>query len=446
MKNLELFDYIDEYIKYLDPNDNPLLLWKEDKLFEFFKGLYQRIKPESKENNQSSFFNFYVNSTFSGEPFPCSHYNCRMKNVDKLARFSSLYADKVLIKSPLDKYLEIEEMNPEELAKDLYVDILLLEKLRPLIIADIVGFSSEYICVCQDCLEKILDIEDNFRIKVESLQSDIRKDCLASITCSLCNDYGYPFLRIEGAEKYGFHETTDWLFKYYLPSPLKKYYRPSNKEPIVLPQKLIKKLGIVESLTNNSFRDLLEKNVSCVGRNYSYLTDRDFDIYMINHLHLPSDLENSQNLSQGLLHEVPFLNEVKIENIVKLRLDEGESFKVYRDSINKILQGQNRDKKEIKDIRRDIIMPEINKINLVLKNNKKALLGSVAFDLAFWGASISIGLFSGIMPPNAIGILGMVGGISTAKDIITKAKDSYSDKCIKNENFYFLWKLFKKTK
>ncbi|MEG0486215.1 MAG: hypothetical protein RR576_12290, partial [Oscillospiraceae bacterium] len=130
----------------------------------------------------------------------------------------------------------------------------------------------------------------------------------------------------------------------------------------------------------------------------------------------------------------------------KLRCQDGESFKVYRDSINKLLANiSTYDSKDIANFQRDVIIPEINKMDLTIKNSRKAILGSTAFDFAFWNASISIGIFSGLLPLKAAPILGAVGGLSTIKDIASKAKDCiFSNNSIKNENFYFLWKLLKK--
>lgn len=53
-----------------------------------------------------SLFNFSVNRSLAGFPTPCSDFDCRINNIDNLARFASLYADTIFIPSPFDKYQE----------------------------------------------------------------------------------------------------------------------------------------------------------------------------------------------------------------------------------------------------------------------------------------------------------------------------------------------------
>jgi hypothetical protein len=59
------------------------------------------------ENIIQSEFNFTCNSELSGDVFNCSCLECRLKSIDSLARFTTLYSDTVIITSPFYKYYTV---------------------------------------------------------------------------------------------------------------------------------------------------------------------------------------------------------------------------------------------------------------------------------------------------------------------------------------------------
>lgn len=95
----------------------------------------------------------------------------------------------------------------------------------------------------------------------------------------------------------------------------------------------------------------------------------------------------------------------------------------------------------MKDLQMDIIQPEINKMNLALKNNKKVFGEQFKRDIVLWGSTISFGMLSGKVTKDMSSILGAIGGISTLNNLYNTYKEVNSDSDIRNEPFYFLWKL-----
>ena len=64
-----------------------------------------------------------------------------------------------------------------------------------------------------------------------------------------------------------------------------------------------------------------------------------------------------------------------IENLLKIRDNDYESFIVYRDKLRQIINSTNlNNEKEYNEAYHDLIQPEINKMNSVLKKNKKHLI------------------------------------------------------------------------
>lgn len=63
-----------------------------------------------------------------------------MSNVADLLRFSALYADKMLLPSPIDKYVESIENGKRVNRMDLAGDVIIILMLKPLVLSGIIGF------------------------------------------------------------------------------------------------------------------------------------------------------------------------------------------------------------------------------------------------------------------------------------------------------------------
>src|SRR5699024_10189872 len=95
--------------------------------------LYEKIPVNSFMDNDS-IFEFRPNSTLTGGKYPCRDLHCRITRIEELMRFSSLYANKIYIVSPIDKYIKPLKDSPEIDTYELAVDIIILLELKPLAI------------------------------------------------------------------------------------------------------------------------------------------------------------------------------------------------------------------------------------------------------------------------------------------------------------------------
>jgi hypothetical protein len=59
------------------------------------------LLPHQTERSVSK-FDLVGDTAFAGGPYPCREQNCRIRQVDSLAQFAALYADKVLIYDPFE--------------------------------------------------------------------------------------------------------------------------------------------------------------------------------------------------------------------------------------------------------------------------------------------------------------------------------------------------------
>jgi len=389
---------------------------------------------------KQSYFNFFADSTFSGAPFPCSDSRCRLKNIDNLVRFAALYADKVLVYSPVETLIDrIKGDNYSDTA-EIAICITILQRLEPLVSSGIIGFTSTDICICPDCLKEITKVEENVINRFDQIRKQIELEFADTVKCRLLRDFNETaYFEIKNGDRFGLHEQVDVLIHGNNPS-VTNLLSSSGNVPIQLTSEQIAQFGLgsfmVDVLTNDLFHAQL-----CMENTFSsYLTNRQYDIDILNSLNNSAPQVDSNKIS--LFHTLPILANSEISDILKVRNADGEAFVVYRDCINELLlNNPTLNNKSIHEISRDIIDPEIHKIEQTFRNNKKALIGRATRDLVLLGAGISIGLFSKIIPLDAVAIASLAGGIPTISNIFNQYSEAFRSPEINNSNYYFLWKL-----
>lgn len=434
---IELYEYLDSIeINTGEQAYNKIIKeWTKKDRERFASYLFTLIKVGPPV--EKSIFNFTANRTLAGFPTPCASERCRMGNIEKMARFASLYADTIFIPSPFDKYLDDKDIDPFELLFDIYTLLI----LRPLIENHIIKFSSEYLCVCESCLSDIANEENKFNEKMKLVYDVIEEEYLNNNKYYINFEREKPYVQIEGPEKYGFHGSMTFRFKRDIPEPIKEILVKGRS--IEIPHNILKEIGVIESMTSPIIDDLYSQNSLVNLYDVSYLTHRDVDIEVMNALHSQSDIERSNQLVEGLSHLLPVINDLSLDKIVELRIKEGEAFSVYRDSLNSVVKDKtNYSTKELKELFRDKINPELNKIEQTIKRNKKQLTGSIVKDVIFTSSIVSIGLYSGILPKDIGKVVAAIGGTKFLYELYNKIGKRFStDEEINKNSYYFLWKL-----
>lgn len=116
-------------------------------------------------------FDFAASSTLSGACYPCSHPNCRLKQVDRVARFAALYANHVLILNPLPAHAP--EVVDRNFRLRLCGDLQVLNHVRPLLEAGIVGLSPNYFALCDHHFAQLRHAEQKLRREASQVLSPI---------------------------------------------------------------------------------------------------------------------------------------------------------------------------------------------------------------------------------------------------------------------------------
>jgi hypothetical protein len=143
--------------------------WPAAKLFELFQSLLdaRRVVPSGEQSP----FRFVANDSLSGAAIPFASLEQRFEKATKLARFAALYADKLFIRDPFDRYpqptsmrdakgnvtqvdgeLQPADFEDSGLRIRLIDDIRLILFLKPLFEAGLLGFAESALHWCPSCV------------------------------------------------------------------------------------------------------------------------------------------------------------------------------------------------------------------------------------------------------------------------------------------------------
>jgi len=442
--NEELFDYIKRQGLKPGRSKKQLSSWPTNKCLRFIDKCRDIVNEEKAKGTSIPPFSFMASGSFSGGLHPCIMHECRLKRIDSLARFSSLYADKVIIQNPFAKYHCHSGTKLEEEGKfHLSGDIEVLFKIEPLTKANLMTIANDAFRLCSDCLKEVMQRNKKIREKIRKGEKLLEKEFLVKTKVECKTEFEIPFVFISGPDEIIEH---DGLV--IVPSRETPFFDTlaklaSTKKCEIKDMKI--KRYFFSSLLRPTFEDLLMEDMYTT-KGYNSITDRKTDIFIRERLEMNRENIEASILMKNLAHAVPNIENVNIENLVKLRKKEGESLKVYRDKINELLGKVKKgvEEEELKSLFESEICPELNKIDLLFKENKKSAKHSFMRKAIVGTASISIGLFSGLLFPTVGSALSALGGFTFLNALSEDLSKSLQiPKEIKTSKYYFLWKVKK---
>lgn len=387
-------------------------------------------------------FNFTCNSELSGDVFSCSCLECRIKSIDSLARFTTLYSDTVIITSPFYKYYRNYSYNTTVLEKFLE-DIKILYYMQPLISEGLIKFSSGMVCVCKDCNEKLEETRSNYHHSVNKVLKPIKQNLLKSTTVKYTLDYGFPEFEITFPEEFADSQKQFLLISnsnYLL--MLSKVF-DINKNYMLTPKE-IKKFGILENTyLDKVFNDIVDQRWIGHFYNTKYVTNRKVDLQILKSLNDNNKNINSQALIEGLTHEVPYIHNVNIEDLIDLRKNEFESFQIYRESIKKVVEvSSGLDSLKVKEAFNDLAKKELLKLDLIAKKSKKNLIKNNIREIVIGSAIVTGGLFTHTISPEIGAAISLLGGAKYLHQFASKLAQTIDEPVELSKNdMYYLWKV-----
>jgi len=393
--------------------------------------------------NSTSKFEFLANTTLSGGAYPCSALDCRLEKVNSLAHFSALYADRVLISDPFESLVfHYKTSSINRLREEFLAALEIVFYIADLVQCEFVGFAeSKHYHFCRHCYSKYVAKETHFENRLREAEAFL--DDLLQKEVSLEINFNRNHIDITASSNSSIYDRHDRIFE------LKNTYSESpigneNRDDLI--DQYSNEISNLyrKSEIENIMDDTIRQNYYSTLYGTSTLTTNTIDLLMLEFLNKNESRNINKNsvISDDFSHYVPLIRNASIKSLIKLRNNESESFSVYRDAMSKAIdEAQSSDSSNLKEIFRDIVQPEINNMNLAVRNTKTLLRDGVARDIIFGTGFVTLGVFSGLLPANIGQIIAALGGFHYAQGVFGKISDLLKQPpSIKDNKFYFLWK------
>lgn len=154
--------------------------------------------------------------------------------------------------------------------------------------------------------------------------------------------------------------------------------------------------------------------------NARYLTDRHGEAFLLDLLTDDEEVAaSSAALNAYMTHSIPLLGDLSLATLLRIRMEERDSFVSYRSAVQRILENVLAQKKhigrqEVREIFKDQIEPQILRMKSELYQERRRQRNRIAGGLATLAATVGLGVFGGIVPLIAKATLAgagaMVGG------------------------------------
>lgn len=394
----------------------------------------------------------------------CFNSSCRLHRIDQLARFSALYSDCVYLPNYFYDYgpTPIFDYFDEWAFRTKFAgDLKIITKLKPLLISGIIRFLCSGICLCPSCsrifTKAFEDIDRTISNQIDKLEKIYAESTSATLRFvdPSSNAAGFTYSIAVNCDDDLWEHGEVFLDGTRLSAFLRKKYKkskstitskahPLSKEDII-------KGRVVRQLLEAILANIIPQRVfyKTTGLKLKYLTNNNIESLLLQSI--TSDIGfNKYNdvIKSRIIYEMPILSGIPFNSLINIRNNEQEAFWVYRDTINYIVTQYISQRRELstieaKEIYEDLVKPKLNQLNSKAKLIKKASLRKATSTAAIGTGLLTFGLCGTFLPAGwqvamcALGLSQAVRSIESFADSLKTPNE------IKNDNFYFLWKVLK---
>lgn len=399
--------------------------------------------------------------SLAGSREDCARLRCRESRISELARFAMLYSDQVYVNNWFFGYSHMraqfddpsEEKDENKLRKFFFEDLCLLEKLRPLIENGFVALFTPNTHTCPSCLAKSAFGPDaGERLKQE--QKRLAKEYFLSTSITFEKNAEMFGLRCSGPEVYfehgGIIRTSNEAPKLLASMP-RIMRKVLQGESIPLSHAVRKNLKIHEEFAERVVRNISFDLATAKVLGTSFLTNKSLHISFLQSISNNQDIEQRNSIAYKHLSSiVPFVEDVAITDLIKLRKREEEAFIRYRHALNEAIdefrEGSTFTERDAKTLYSDVIAPRLSSLEQGIKDAKRDMVRKPLTSIGALVGVISFGMYTGFLPTEVIAMAKALGFSKFAYDVLEKAlslKDT--EKNIRSEDLYFLWKVRRTT-
>lgn len=401
-------------------------------------------------------FSHSASRYLGGDSSECEDPDCRILRINKLARFAVMYSDKVYINSFFSRFKELNSKdNLTRYKENLHNDLVVINEIQPLLQKGFVSLFAPDTYTCFACQAKQF-LGEGAGKKFNTQYRKLRKTQLEGlkVTCEkIGTEYFYEFgdsMQYFGHAVSRVEDVEDNLVFIHKPRILA---RLKKGEKITLSKRLLKELGFPEAGAHMIADNAMSGLATSKCLNTAFLTTNNLHVVFLNSLHEHPTVQQQNTIAAKYLTSiVPFIEDVKLADIIKVRNREEEAFINYRQALSSAIgefvkPGERFTKRDALALHADVIAPSLASLDIKVKQAKRDLVSKPARSLAGVVGSISFGLLTGLMSPDIPAIaktIGLVGfGTKFIGDVMGLGD---SENRIANEHLYFLWKIKKKVR
>ena len=364
----------------------------------------------------------------------------------------ALYSDTVYIQNYFSDYQHTEEFD-EVLLRDNFIgNILCLLKAKPLIDKGLVKVFAFEGHMCADCIgDKIVKNEKHSGKKIQAAYNETIKEITSTLSMQAFCDGEFFKLNISAPddviEHGGVVYTKKFPFDFFAESKT-LFRKVLSGEVVELSKSMVRKSGFGEYTANKIIENITYEAFLNSTLKTNFVTNRSSHIKFLSKVSNNAPQEDRNRIAGKYLQTiVPVAAEVDIQDIIKLRSRERDSFIQFRGALNRAIDeyyGRKKSftEKEAKELYHDVIAPEVSGLEIKVKKASKDLKNDSFRSAAGIVGSISFGMYSGVLPPNWMAIAQAAGLFKFGSDFIKGVMalgDARNE--IKTEDYYFLWKL-----
>lgn len=388
----------------------------------------------------------------------CSLLDCRMEAVYQLSQFALLYCDRVYVRNILTDHIPhpggIRWNKEERFREEFANDLIILNEMRPLVDKRIIIPFTPPLNYCPHCLA-VQGLGRDADARLKALEKHLRQRFAQGVTYRLEKDGEYYVLAVEGPETlidHGRH----FVVSSALPEPLSGMPRLVGKvdagEIVALSKTAAKKLGYHHWLVQQVLENVAFEVVTSQSLNTSFLTDRSLHIEALTILSESDRIQRRNLIAQKHLTSfVPFLDGVPLEDLIKLREEEGEAFVLYRHALNEAIDEYKEQRdftaRDAQALYSDVIAPRIAALDSKVRSARNKLLKDTGRGVLAWVGAISFGIYAGFVPADLVAAaqaLGLTKVVAELVKLTLEGADLTKD--VRNEDMYFLWRIRRAVK
>lgn len=384
----------------------------------------------------------------------CVELNCRLARAQRLGRYAAGIAERLYVHNPFSEYLPRHEhgcyvTDTIESRIAFFNDLQVLLELAPLIEEGLIVPFPVDSDLCYHCVAEAVFGEEA-RAELDRALINFKRNFrdLAKIAVSKA-DTGYT-VHLKAPETVLAHGGSSFDIDR-LPRSLTKLPQfrreVSDLGKAAVPQDVARRMRLCDDYSIGILRSL-RYGLMTTAFGASYVTDAPAEIEILADLSGVSDvLRRNRLLATHLTSIIPFMNDVDAGSLLRLRKAEPEAFIAYRKALNDALSSakgipaSNFSAADARAIYGDLIEPGLAKLQRrVNEARRKALRGTVR-SLIGWGAALSFGLYSGVVPASLAGVVKAVGLTKLIGDVVSKTGAIRgASNAVREESFYFLWR------